>query len=205
MNTHQIRLVASVVLLFILSTLAAADYSWQQPHAKVAPSGDLQWSPEPYVFEAGASIRYIDYEAGDDMADGQSKETAWKHHPWDREATGNAADAAGPTTYVFKGGVAYRGQLEADESGQPGQPIRLSWDPSWGEGKPWFLGSMRLPAQWVPATEIAHPERLPEPKRLWALDLKGTGVLDEQKDGGFRLAYRQGGRAVFKSCSCWGL
>jgi len=108
----------------------------------------------------------------------QITKTPWKHHPWDRDARGNGAEAFGSITYVFKGGVAYCGQLEADDSGQAGQPIRLTWDPSWGEGKPLLVGSVRLPARWVRATEVACPKRLPELEQLGALDLKGTGFLD---------------------------
>ncbi len=160
--------------------LAAGEpYSWQRAHAKVLPTGNLQWAPTPYTFEAGDTVRYIDYENGDDANDGASKQTPWKHHPWDRDATGIAAEASGPVTYVFKGGVAYRGQLGADESGEPGNPIRLAYDPSWGEGKPWLLGSTRLPARWVKATEVDAPARLPEPQHVWALDLKPTGLLDK--------------------------
>ncbi|MFW6106622.1 MAG: LamG-like jellyroll fold domain-containing protein [bacterium] len=155
-------------------------YSWQKPHAKVLPSGNLQWALEPYVFNAGDSIRYIDYENGDDGADGKSRTAAWKHHPWDRDATGDAAEVSGPITYVFKGGVAYRGQLSADESGEPDNPIRLTYDPAWGEGKPWLLGSTRLSGRWVRATEIDAPPRLPDPDKVWALDLKPTGLLDTE-------------------------
>ena len=63
-------------------------YSWQQSYADVSPKGDLTWKPEPFVFEKGASVRYIDFEAGDDAKDGLTKETAWKHHPWDPNAGG---------------------------------------------------------------------------------------------------------------------
>ncbi|MFP4357941.1 MAG: right-handed parallel beta-helix repeat-containing protein, partial [Puniceicoccaceae bacterium] len=140
---------------------------------------------------AGEQVRYIDYENGDDTADGRSPETAWKRHPWDREAEGNAAAAEGPVTYVFKGGVAYRGQLLADESGEAGNPIRLTADPSWGDGHPWFLGSEQLPSDWVPATEVEAPARLPEPEKVWALDLKPTGLLEQDKQGRYRVAYVQ--------------
>ncbi len=173
------------------TALAADSFNWQTPHAKLLPNGSIEWAPLPYEFVAGDSVRYIDYEAGDDAADGLSQGTAWKHHPWDREATGNAAESSGPITYIFKGGVDYRGQLEADESGQPGNPIRLTWDPSWGESQPWFIGSERLPASWVKATEVAAPERLPEPDKVWALDLKESGLLEKAKDGSYRVVYVQ--------------
>ncbi|MFO7956206.1 MAG: LamG domain-containing protein [Candidatus Brocadiia bacterium] len=172
--------------VIVASTLAAgAEYSWQKPHAKVLPNGDLEWAPEPFVFETGDSVRYIDYEAGDDTNDGLSRRTPWKHHPWDRDAIGNAASASGPVTYVFKRGVVYRGQLYADESGKEGNPIRLTSDPDWGNGEAWFMGSVRLPRKWVPASAVDHPDRLPEPEKVWALDLKAAGLLE----GDNTLAY----------------
>ena len=171
------RLFAALLVLAPLfcGVSSAEEYSWQKPHVNILPNGDLEWAPEPYLFQPGDTVRYIDYEAGDDANSGQSPAQAWKHHPWDRDATGTAAQAAGPITYVFKGGVIYRGQLQADESGAPGNPIRLAADPSWGEGRPWFFGSSKLPGKWVKATEVDHPERLPEPGKVWALDLREAG------------------------------
>ncbi len=185
---YPIRRVMRLLLLPLMGlglvaygAVAVAQYSWQEPHVKILPNGDLQWAPQPYVFEAGDEVRYIDYENGDDANSGATKNDPWKHHPWDFYATGNAAAASGPITYVFKGGVIYRGQLEADESGEPGNPIRLTADPDWGEGRPWFFGSSKLPANWVRATEVDHPERLPEPGKVWALNLKEAGLAMTDK------------------------
>ena len=41
---------------------APAKFSWQEPHAKVLPTGNLEWTPRPFVFEKGASVRYIDFD-----------------------------------------------------------------------------------------------------------------------------------------------
>ena len=68
------------------------------------------------------SIRYIDFDAGNDANDGLSKQTPWKHHPWDPNATGNAKACNGSHTYVFKQGVDYRGELNANESGTGRRP-----------------------------------------------------------------------------------
>jgi hypothetical protein len=165
----------AVLLAAVVTQAQEARYSWQKPHAKVLSNGDIQWAPEPYAFRVGQEVRYIDYEGGDDNADGLTKATAWRHHPWDHDATGKAENASGSITYVFKGGVAYRGQLDADESGKPGNPIRLTWDPTWGKGRAWLWGSDRLPAKWVRASTVKTPERLPEPRKVWALDLKAAG------------------------------
>ena len=53
----------------------AARRSWQEPHAKVLPTGDLEWAPKPFEFKTGASIRYIDFESGNDANDGLTAAT----------------------------------------------------------------------------------------------------------------------------------
>src|SRR3954466_14381471 len=79
---------------------AATPWSWQQSQAAIDPKGDLKWKPHPFVFEKGASVRYIDFEAGDDAKLGDTPTTAWKHHPWDPAATSQAQAAKGLHTYV---------------------------------------------------------------------------------------------------------
>ena len=44
----------------------------------------------PFRFEKGASLRYIDFDAGNDENDGTTNQAPWKHHPWDSQATGKA-------------------------------------------------------------------------------------------------------------------
>jgi hypothetical protein len=58
-----------------------ARWSWQEPQAKVLPTGDLEWAPKAFEFKPGESIRYIDFESGNDTNDGLSKQMPWKHHP----------------------------------------------------------------------------------------------------------------------------
>jgi hypothetical protein len=104
-----------VMIIAILAVAAAAaggvttskTYSWETQHARPGPTGDLEWTPEPFVFEAGDSVRYIDFEKGSDSNSGTSKDSAWKHHPWDSHATAVAASCAGVHTYVFKRGAYY--------------------------------------------------------------------------------------------------
>src|SRR5690242_1047095 len=66
-------------------------YSWETAQARILENGNLEWSPKPFVFETGKSIRYIDFENGDDNNAGTSKSSPWKHHPWDVNATGKSA------------------------------------------------------------------------------------------------------------------
>lgn len=133
------RLICTTLLLNIGCRMASAGeptqrWSWQQSQAKVSPTGDLIWAPHPFVFESGESKRYIDFESGKDINDGTTKQSPWKHHPWDPNASGQAKAGKGPHTYVFKQGVVYRGELEANESGTEKVPIILTRDPSWGTG-----------------------------------------------------------------------
>ena len=135
-----------------------AGHSWRQAHSRVLPTGDIQWRPTPFVFKAGASARYIDFEAGDDGNPG-TREQPWKHHPWDANAKGKAAACKGVHTYVFKQGVVYRGTLLATGAGRPGELIRLTRDPEWGEGEAVLTGAERV-TQWRRGAD--HSD-IPEP------------------------------------------
>jgi hypothetical protein len=161
------------VLLVSLACLPAElprgeeDWTWRQPNAEVLASGDLKWKPRPFAFRKSDSVRYIDFENGDDTQDGASKEKPWKHHPWDSAAQGNARTSKGIQTYVFRGGVYYRGFLTVAESGKPGQPIELTRDPSWGKGEAVLCGSERVTG-WKKGAD--HKD-IPEPEKVWYADL----------------------------------
>ena len=146
---------------------ALARWSWQEPHAEVDPKGDLAWKPRPFVFEKNASVRYIDFEAGDDANPGDAAGTPWKHHPWDPQAVGRAGSRSGIHTYVFKRGVLYRGRLMVKEAGRAGDPIRLTSDPDWGKGEAVLCGSERVTAWKRGAT---HKD-IPNPEKVWWADL----------------------------------
>ncbi|MFO8014415.1 MAG: LamG-like jellyroll fold domain-containing protein [Phycisphaerae bacterium] len=167
------RTTAVLLAVLVSAGAAAAEagpaYSWQKPHAKVLPTGDLAWAPEPFVFEKGDAVRYIDYEGGDDSSPGTSKDKPWKHHPWDSAFAGPRDSAAGVDTYVFKRGVVYRGTLEvpAGTAGTAGQPLRLTSDPAWGKGEAVLCGSERVEG-WKQGAD--HPD-IPEPGKVWWTDL----------------------------------
>jgi hypothetical protein len=175
-RTDERRVTAPVLglaLIFCLvSTLPGqgTGFSWQNPHAGVSNLGDLSWTPQPFVYSPGASVVYIDYEDGDDNNSGASRTSAFKHHPWDSAATANAAAMSGVKTYVFKRGVVYRGKLVADESGQPGDPIVLTSDPSWGTGEAGIYGSERVSGGWTLCDASTAPT-IPDPTLVWYVDL----------------------------------
>ena len=151
----------------VLFAQSSNSWSWQQPHAKVLPTGDLEWAPSEFQFKPGESIRYIDFQSGDDNNDGFSKQTPWKHHPWDGNARLNSADCKGEHTYVFKQGVVYRGDLNSTESGTSKTPIILTRDPSWGEGSAVICGSEAV-TKW---TKGASNNQIPDPKQVWYVDI----------------------------------
>jgi len=68
-----------------------------------------------------AATYYIDFEKGDNSADGLSAASAWKHAPGDSAATGKPAEAVlqGGDVVLFKGGVTYLGSLNLSQSGTP--------------------------------------------------------------------------------------
>jgi hypothetical protein len=146
---------------------AAPRWSWQEPAAKVLPTGDLEWTPQPFVFHAGEAVRYIDFDAGDDAQDGRTQQTPWKHHPWDPNARGLAKAGSGSITYVFKQGVVYRGELNAKESGTATAPIVLTRDPAWGTGPSVLCGSEAVTG-WKQGAN--HP-LIPSPDKVWHVDL----------------------------------
>jgi len=151
---------AAAALLLIAGVLTAE-----------AAEPDLTWSPKPFAFESGSSVRYIDFANGRDANPG-TKERPWKHHPWDKKATGKAAACKGVHTYCFKKGVVYRGALVARESGRPGNPVRLTVDPSWGTGAAGLYGSVKIERGWKRCTDATSRE-IPKAGRskTWYIDL----------------------------------
>lgn len=164
-----------VLLLLTLSVFSQnipKIYSWETQQAKVLPNGDLQWAPQPFQLMKGSSVRYIDFDQGNDSNDGQSAISAWKHHPWDQAATGNAKAGSGIQTYIFKRGVIYRGTLLAKESGISGNPIRLTSDPEWGTGEAGIYGSVQITGGWSKASTTIAPT-IPNADLVWYKDISG--------------------------------
>ncbi|HBC86064.1 MAG TPA: hypothetical protein DCZ94_03830 [Lentisphaeria bacterium] len=166
----DMKIFIAVVLSAFVGTSAysAPEFSWNVQNAKVDPKGDIQWTPQPFKFVKGASVRYIDFESGSDDKDGLSKETAWKHHPWDPEATGKSKECSGVQTYVFKGGVYYRGKMIPKESGTDTERIILTSDPEWGKAQAVICGS-EIATGWKKG---ADNKDIPEKDKVWYTDLK---------------------------------
>ncbi len=159
----------ALVIIVGAGSIMAAPWSWQQPHATVLEHGGLAWAPEPFAFRSGISRRYIDYENGSDFNTGYTTNAPWKHHPWDANAQGNAAAGSGSQTYIFRRGVIYRGQLTPKDSGTSSNPIRLTSDPSWGEGEACLYGSEAV-TNWQQGPAGVHAN-IPSPGSVWYADL----------------------------------
>ena len=186
-----------IYLLLLISVKILAQnpeqkYSWETQQAKVLENGDLEWVPRPFQLVKGSSVRYIDFEGGNDSNDGQSTSTAWKHHPWDASATGNALAGSGIQTYLFKRGVIYRGVLSAKESGAEGNPIRLTSDPEWGTGEAAIYGSVKATDGWLKANSTIAPS-IPNPELVWYKSVGAlenlTKVVAEVTESGIKRVY----------------
>jgi hypothetical protein len=169
-SVHYCLLLSAVVLGCLEAWAAETPFAWQRDYARVTQGGDIEWTPNPFRFNVGSSVRYVDYMEGADDNEGTSKQRPWKHHPWDVNATGIAAAAVGIDTYVFKGGVVYRGQLTVKEQGRPDSPIRLTHDPDWGDGPAIIAGSEQV-RSWSKGAD--HPN-IPEPEAVWMATLDFT-------------------------------
>ena len=143
-------------------------YSWETAQAKATETGDLLWTPKSFVYKAGKSVRYIDYENGNDNNNGLTTASPWKRHPWDPAAEGKSKECKGIQTFVFKRGAIYRGTITVQESGEENNPIRFTSDPSWGEGEAVIAGSVRITGGW---TKGADHKDIPAGGEVWFRDL----------------------------------
>ena len=142
-------------------------WSWNQAKAEISESGDIKWKPEPFAYKPGATVRYIDFDGGNDANAGDSQESPWKHHPWDAAASGKAHDCKGANTYVFKRGVVYRGELLGAESGEAGNPIQLTSNPAWGKGDAVLSGAVPVTG-WKAG---ADNKDIPNGDKVWFADV----------------------------------
>lgn len=94
---------------------------------------------------AQGRIFYIDYQGGNDSADGRSTATPWKRGPWDAQSTGAARRLAiqPGDQFRFKGGVRYRGTMSPRGVGTAEAPIVFDGS-SWGLSRAIFDGSESL-------------------------------------------------------------
>jgi len=112
----------------------------------------LFWSTV-LVAQVKAATYYVDFDGGNNASAGTSTGTAWKHSPFDANATGNPASTtpAAGDTIQFKAGVRYKGQLIINSSGTAGNPITYKGT-GWGTGKAIMDGSVLHSNAWTQCT-----------------------------------------------------
>jgi len=98
---------------------------------------------------AMAATYYIDFDSGNNEADGTTPATAWKHSPGDNNATGQPKGVKLQPGDIlrYKGGVQYRGEIAfRNLKGAEGKPIVFDGnaDGSYGEGPAILDGSKRI-------------------------------------------------------------
>jgi len=184
---HAMKHALLIAICSCTSALASAtEYAWQEPQATVTETGSVIWKPKPFQDDlSGQDLRYIDFDNGDDNADGRAPGSAWKHHPWDPFAEGQAKACSGVKTYVFKRGVLYRNPLKALESGTAEQSIRLTSTASWGDGEATLVGSIKLPAKWQQLTQsgLQAPRHLSDLDKIWVFELSDLDNWNRGRPG----------------------
>ena len=101
-----------------------------------------------------AATYYVDYNDGNDVNDGLSEITAWKHAPGDPVATDNPSTVglvAGDVV-LFKGGVIYRGSITLKYSGNKNASITYKGN-GWGAEKAILDGSEPMTG-WRQCTSV---------------------------------------------------
>lgn len=133
-------------LLLVLLTSLTAPVSAQLPYTSEARTAGRQ---------VGATY-YVDFENGNDGASGTSSDTAWQHAPGDPQATGVPASVAlqPGDTILFRGGVAYRGNITLEADGAEGAPIVYKGD-GWGTERALIDGSEVFTGTWTACESLA--------------------------------------------------
>ncbi len=94
---------------------------------------------------------HVDFADGNNQSDGLTPQTAWKHSPGDRNAKDKpaAAKLEPGDTILFKGGVAYHGEIQMSASGSEGKPITLDGNSAgtFGKGRA-ILDGARMITNW---------------------------------------------------------
>lgn len=144
-----------------------------------------------------AATYHVDFEGGDDSADGLTPAAAWKHSPGDRNATGTPGGVKlqPGDTVILKGGVQYRGEIGWDCSGSEEQPIVLDGNTAgtFGEGRAVLDGSRQITG-WQPCASAEQAQGNPRWKEILYADLEMD--LSGNFNAGRFVAHRDAGAAL---------
>lgn len=143
-----------------------------------------------------ANTYYVNFRDGDNQADGLTPQTAWKHSPGDRNATGNpsSVELQPGDTIVFKGGVAYVGEIEWNASGSEGKPITLDGNTAgtFGEGRA-ILDGAHMITDWHRCQSAEQVQGNPRWNEIMHADLDVD--LSSNFEHGRFVAHRDAGGA----------
>jgi parallel beta-helix repeat protein len=123
---------------------------------------------------AFSATYYIDFAGGNNTADGVTPQTAWKHTPGDKNATDKpkAAKLEPGDTLLFKGGVAYHGEIQLNVAGAEGKPITLDGNTAgtFGEGRA-ILDGARMITNWQRVAAAEEVQGNPKWNQIMYADL----------------------------------
>jgi len=193
-HTFRLNLTKAISFICLLLISVSVSAHLEIPLPKFPETNpDLTWKTNPFHPFVDASAKYIDYQQGSDSNDG-SRQSPWKHHPWDKRATAKAKTSKGVVTYYFKKGVTYYGSLTAAQSGTNKHPIRLTVKDDWGTGKAIIAGTSIIQDTWHHCN-INESRLLPEAyqtstETTWCtqtpLKQKPSGLIIKNNDGSIK-------------------
>ena len=98
-----------------------------------------------FASAAHATTYYVDYSAGNDSNDGQSKSAAWKHAPGMNNCTAvcDATTPQGGDSVILKGGVTWANDAfswQPRSNGTASNPVYYGVDKTWFAGAAWEIG-----------------------------------------------------------------
>lgn len=124
---------------------------------------------------------YVDFASGSDEASGKTPAQAWRHAPGDPSAKGRAASHTlqPGDTVIFRGGIAYRGSISVNQSGQEGRPIVYLGE-GFGNGKAVLDGRDRVRALARPCGNEPACSTLPNAAALSIVELPNRISASDQ-------------------------
>ena len=152
-------------LILAATGTGATAYDWNETFATPLPGGELAYAPAAWNQPSFRNARYVDYDGGNDQNDGKTPATAWRHVPFDPNATDRASALdTSVDAYVFKRGVTYRGRI----CGSIANVTFLSI-PSYGTGEAVLSGAETVPSSaW---RQNAAPSNMPQRDKVWSATL----------------------------------
>jgi len=96
--------------------------------AAAALAGVVAFCQPMGAAHAAGGRYYVNFDHGDDAADGRSATTAWRHAPGDVNARSRAAEThlQPGDMLLFAPGVRYRGEITLNGGGEPGRPVVIT-------------------------------------------------------------------------------